>query len=76
MCLTKERKKLKKSPGYWLGGMRIIMFSVDAENGEKTEICSSFAPFELIDVSNDELRLTMCGKVIFEFSESGVLLNG
>lgn len=51
------------------------MFSVDAENDEKTEICSSFAPFELVEVLHDELRLTICEKVIFEFSKSGVLLS-
>lgn len=51
------------------------MFSEDAENGEKTEICSSFAPFELVEDSHDELRLTMCRKIIFEFSKSGVLLH-
>lgn len=45
------------------------MFAVDAENDEKTEICSSFAPFELFEVLHDELRLTMCEKVIFEFSK-------
>lgn len=75
MCLTKERKKLKKSPGYRLRGMRIMMFSVDAENGEKTEMCSSIALFELVEVTHDELRLTMCGRVIFEFSKSGLLLH-
>lgn len=51
-----------------------MMFSVDAENDEKTEMCSSIA-FELVEVSRDELKLTMCGKVIFEFSKSGLLLH-
>lgn len=51
------------------------MFSVNAENGENTKICSSFAPFELVEVSHDELRLTMREKIIFEFSKSGVLLH-
>lgn len=56
MCLTRERKKLKKLSGYRLRDMRIMMFSLDLENGEKTEICSSFATFELVKVSHDELR--------------------
>ncbi|RMC05150.1 hypothetical protein DUI87_18332 [Hirundo rustica rustica] len=68
MRLTRERKKLKKSSGYRLRGMRIMKFSVNAENGEKTEICSSFAPFELVEASHDELRLTMHDK-----DEAGIL---
>lgn len=34
MYFTRERRKLKKSPGYRLGGMRIMIFSVNAENGK------------------------------------------
>lgn len=50
------------------------MFSVDVKNSEETELCSSLGPSELVEVSHDELRLTMCEKVIFEFSKSGMLL--
>lgn len=35
-----------------------MMFSVDAENGEKTELFSNFGPLELVKVSHDEPRLT------------------
>lgn len=52
-----------------------MMFSVDAENGEKTEMCSSIVLVELVEVTHDELRLTMCGRVIFEFIKSGLLLH-
>lgn len=41
----------------------------------KRQICSSFAPFELVEVIHDKLKLTMCEKVIFEFSKSGLLLS-
>lgn len=51
-----------------------MMFSVDVKNSEETELCSSLGPFELVEVSHDELRLTMCEKVTFEFSKSGMLL--
>lgn len=52
MYLTRERKKLKISPGYRLRGKRIMVFSVDAENEQKSEFRFSFAHSELVQVSH------------------------
>lgn len=52
MCLTRQRKRLKISPGYRLRGKRIMVFSVYAENEQKSESGFSFANSELGEISH------------------------
>lgn len=52
MCLTRERRKLKISPGYRLRCKRIMVLPVDAENEQMSEFHSSFADSELVEVSH------------------------